>query len=587
MAYSKVFFHGAGNGIGDMMRTLDAAGIPFTIKSISNEGFIEEGLNLRKASGVLHNLIYRDPNPGGHVNDEPNYNLPPSEAALAHWNVVEASLPATVKNNRDAIWVEPVNEIDTHTHAEWLGQFCFYLARYAVSHGYRVLLAGFNAGQPDIGMWELYFRPFLELCAAFPDKIGVSLHEGKLGPMNVPAWDEQYYPWTVGRFEFLMEECDNMGIGHPTTFISEWAWSYNDVPSVEMMMRDVAWYSPLVSKYPTIHGVCLWNLDPGWGGATDKLPNLIPKITNYTLYVIHPDPVPPIPDKSLEEFIWDHSKETQAISLNPDAALQKAMMNDGRTPVGTEIWVTYDGERYAYMAGETVNNSKPRKVYMTKVPNWNSITGFTDPRKPSVPIPPIPLPPKVYVMPKYFYPPGVMKFGDIVILDNNWHGGAERQQLQEDAGKSYVTKNTSWERRVVDDKYIYLEMDTSPGAGQYYTTIGTWMPRYWSVGQVHKSVNTVKFFRKIDCAPITQYQSGNHLVFAEHYGSWKSPNDFVFSDVVRVEWVQDGRVDETYWYAAGIGLIRWLKYDGRQSNVVQHIPYGQQGNNEREKINCS
>ena len=76
---------------------------------------------------------------------------------------------------------------------------------------------------------------------------------------------------------------------------------------------------------------------------------------------------------SLESYLWDRSIETQAISLNPDAALQAAIFADGLVPVGTEMWVDYDDERYAYMAAEALTNPDSRRVYYAKVPNWDDV----------------------------------------------------------------------------------------------------------------------------------------------------------------------------------------------------------------------
>ena len=93
MAYNKVFFHGIGRGIGDMMVAIDAGGIPFAIKSIKNEGFVLDGVRLAKESGIRHSIIYRDPNPNGAANDHPDYGLSPAEAAGEHWARLKMSLP--------------------------------------------------------------------------------------------------------------------------------------------------------------------------------------------------------------------------------------------------------------------------------------------------------------------------------------------------------------------------------------------------------------------------------------------------------------------------------------------------------------
>lgn len=580
MAYNKVFFHGAGRGIGDMIRQVDAAGIPFTIKSISNEAWALEGLDVAKASGIKHHIIYRDPAPNGANDDHPNYSMPPDESARDHWDRVLRALPDGVKANRDAIWIEPVNEIDTHTRSQWLGDFSYEIASIAIADGYKVLLSGYNAGQPEPEMWERDFRPFLQLCADMPTKVGVSLHEGKLGDMRVPAWDSIYYPYLIGRFKFLHDACDKMQIRRPTIFISEWAWAYNDCPDYGLMLKDVEWYARLISQYPNIKGVCLWNLD-----TIPKMHDFIPILGNFTVNTTFPDPpAPPDPVESLEKFIWEHSLKTQCISLNASAALQSRIQRDGFHPVGTEVWVTYDGKSYAYQTGEKLDQSRPRRVYMAEVPQWNNIDYIENPDAPPPPQPP---PSETVDMWRYFVPQDGEKRGPIVILKNNWGEGDERQQLQVDSSKSFLTKNSQWERRRADSKNIYLEMDTSPGADRFYTSDGVWMPRKWAVASRHKAPTNVKFFSKSDCQQKNAYKQEHHLWFTDRFDSWTSWGGVMFRDVVQVQWVVgDSKVEETYWFAAGIGLVQWRNFSGKQSTAVKLIPIGNEKDNEKEIVRC-
>ncbi|PJF33527.1 MAG: hypothetical protein CUN57_01925, partial [Phototrophicales bacterium] len=63
-------------------------------------------------------------------------------------------------------------------------------------------------------------------------------------------------------------------------------------------------------------------------------------------------------------------------------------------------------------------------------------------------------------------------------------------------------------------------------------------------------------------------------------------NDIVFNNVVCIQWLVNGNVDETYYFAEGLGLIRWQKYDGKESWASELIKRGAQGDNEREVIPC-
>jgi PKD repeat protein len=63
LAHVKIGFHvavgGNQNGLGDWMRCLDAAGVPFFLKSADSAGQIWEAVQLKAASGVPHELVYR------------------------------------------------------------------------------------------------------------------------------------------------------------------------------------------------------------------------------------------------------------------------------------------------------------------------------------------------------------------------------------------------------------------------------------------------------------------------------------------------------------------------------------------------
>lgn len=298
MSRNKVFFHGVGTGIGDMVREMTANNIPVTVKAISNGGFAREVVDIAIQSGVKHNVIYRDPNPNGAPNDHPDWSLTPKEAAIKDWGRAMSVMPSELRDFKDHWWYERNNEMDTSTKGEWIGKYCYETGLLALRDGVKILMAGFNAGQPDIEEWELYFSDYLRLCSEHPDRIGVSIHEAKLGAdisMTTPPWDERLYPWLICRWEFLNEAADNLGLNRPTIFVSEYAWSYNDLPSSDIVMRDIAWVSEKVSHHDNIKGVCMWNLDhnPNWGVLPDKLAAMIPKVAQFTLDTVYTDNPPP------------------------------------------------------------------------------------------------------------------------------------------------------------------------------------------------------------------------------------------------------------------------------------------------------
>ncbi len=300
MAKNKVFFHGIGNGIGEMMRTVDAAGIPFVIKSIKNEGFVVEGVELARASGLPHTIVYRDPAPDGLPNDIPNLDVEPAVSAAAFWERVKNVLPAGVKDNRDLVWVEPTNEMSTnntdHPGAAWVGQWCLAMAILMNEDGYRAMLWGANGGQPgQLGEpadadWYNGFSPFLEYAGNNREIVAISLHEGilKVDYRTDPAWHPLNHPWIAGRYEFAINAADVQGFPRPTILLSEWAESNDDIPGFYKMVADIDWLSADIARYENVLGACLWDLD-----SIGTLTNFIPWITAYTLNTEHPDPQPP------------------------------------------------------------------------------------------------------------------------------------------------------------------------------------------------------------------------------------------------------------------------------------------------------
>jgi len=273
---------------------------------------------------------------------------------------------------------------------------------------------------------------------------------------------------------------------------------------------------------------------------------------------------------SLQDFLWSHSIETQALSLNPDAALQSAIFADGLTPVGTEIWVDYGDDTYAYMAAESLSEADLRRVYYAKVPEWDNIL-IVEGGDESID------------MGAYFTPTDRKK-SPVFILSNNWSGGSERVQLQMEGDHSFVVKNAQYEERFVGSDFIDMVVDTSPGGGKYYTIKdGHWLPRWWRVGDMFNRVETVTFFNKSDCQVTDRFTWSSTMRLDDHFDVWKSPSDLLIDDVVEISWLLNGSVIERYFYAAGLGLVKWIANDGRESFITAFDP-GE--DNVRERIDC-
>lgn len=381
--YMPIGFHlgsqGNPTGIGDYMRILDAAGIPFGMMSADHYGHCFEAATIARQSGVPHNIAYRIT-----TNDDLNalYPLDPEVAVGIHWQNLSASIPP--EYNKDLVWLILVNEPNKE-HADWLGRFGVAYANILLPLGYKFAMFGWSTGEPEVGNWE---EPgvikYLELCAQHPDRVAIALHEYSLDVNDI-----QYgYPYLVGRFMFLHDLCDDLHISRPTILISEWGWTYNDAPSPEQAMLDIAWAADLYSPYPNIKMVNTWYLGGGYGNIHNEVQPLIAPTTQFAL-TYQPPIIPLPPDETLEEHLWRVSEEAQCIHLYPDAALQKKLDELYKNITETEQRTTFEGVEYALQGGEGLYDGI-RVVAAAVVPEWHNVFIVSDPAM-SPPIPGSPL----------------------------------------------------------------------------------------------------------------------------------------------------------------------------------------------------
>jgi hypothetical protein len=178
MARAIIGFHysvgGNKNGIGDFMKKLNEAGIPFLMKGADDAGLCFEGQELGKRTGVNNWLIYRVSTagqPNGVAYDVPDYAKSPRDAAEEHWNKTVAKWPREL--DKAIVWMEPINEPRAklspgdiqwqNMHpTDWLGAFMVEYAKIANGNGYKVCGPSFNSGEPEVctsndyelpGMW--------------------------------------------------------------------------------------------------------------------------------------------------------------------------------------------------------------------------------------------------------------------------------------------------------------------------------------------------------------------------------------------------------------------------------------------------
>jgi len=279
LAFAKIGFHtgaGGGNteGLDDWMIELDAAGVPFFLKSVDDPHYLIQAQELAGTSGVSHTLVFRRSGPGY---DIPDYNLSPEEAARNHWEHHKAAFPPELDPSR--VWIETVNEVDKN-RTEWMGEFALETARLALEDGYRWAAFGWSSGEPEEEHWETpSMLEFLRLAAQHPDRLAVALHEYSYDREDVG----NIYPFLIGRFQFLFQVCDAYRIPRPTVLITEWGWEYQDVPLATQALQDIQWASWLYAAYPEVRGAAIWYLGPGYGGIADQAQLLIEPMRDYSL----------------------------------------------------------------------------------------------------------------------------------------------------------------------------------------------------------------------------------------------------------------------------------------------------------------
>ena len=281
LATVKIGFHvgvgGNSDGLEEWMRALDAAGVPFFLKSVDNAQPILLGQELMKASGVPHVLVFRKRAGDAYDWDVPNYDLPPEQAAEIHWQMHRDSFPPEL--DPSLVWLETINEVDRN-RSEWLAQFAMATANMAIRDGFNWAAFGWSSGEPEPEQWQgPKMLEFLRFAGSNPDRVAIALHEYSYLRDDIA----DAYPYKVGRFQELIRIVDSYGIPRPTILITEWGWTYQEVPSRKDAIEDIAWASRLYAPFPSVKGAAIWYLGSGFGRIADRAQKLIEPVTEYTL----------------------------------------------------------------------------------------------------------------------------------------------------------------------------------------------------------------------------------------------------------------------------------------------------------------
>ena len=253
LAYNKIGFHVTfledRQELDPYMQRLDAEGVPFFLKSVDNAEPVYKAQELMKVSGVPHILVYRST-----MYDVPNYDMDPILAAETYWELEKAIWPPEL--DPGLVWLETMNELDKN-RSEWLAQFSLRTAELALRDGYKWAAFGWSSGEPEPEQWESpAMLELLRLISENPDQLAIALHEYSYLAEDIG----HEFPHKIGRFLDLFAVADKHGIPRPTVLITEWGWTYDNIPPEPNAMEDVTWAARLYGAYPQVLGAAIWNL---------------------------------------------------------------------------------------------------------------------------------------------------------------------------------------------------------------------------------------------------------------------------------------------------------------------------------------
>ena len=280
--FFKIGFHvgpdGDERGLGEWMRRLDEARVPFFLKSVDSAGQLYEAQQLVLASGVPHVLVYRRSQGAFEL---PDYGLDPVTAAREHWARHVGAFPPEL--DPSLVWMETINEVD-RSRAAWLGLFAAETARLAIRDQRKWAAFGWSSGEPEMVDWtSAGMVEFLRLAADYPELLAVALHEYSYVTDSL----EREYPFLVGRFQQLFAVCDQLGIGRPTVLVTEFGWSYREVARPEVALAQLARVAQLYGSYPEVKGAAIWYLGSGFGEVDQGTRLLLEPVTGVALQTVY------------------------------------------------------------------------------------------------------------------------------------------------------------------------------------------------------------------------------------------------------------------------------------------------------------
>ena len=290
MTHSKIGFHvgptGNQNGLGDWMRRINDAGLPFGLKSTDAYGPLYEAVEVGRERNVKNWLCFRMTGGGnsGVTRDTPRYEAAPSEDAPKLCRQVIENLPPEFDKS---VWLEIINEPRAKVQGEdkmyqdmnacdYLGEWCLAAAKFLNAQGYKFTGPSFNSNEPGFTLEDAvqqYSKPgmlkYLRYCAENSAMAALAVHEycWSFSPLKT-------YPERWGRFEAAIAAADLHGI--PRTFpifVTEFGFHATDAPQGPAAYRHLDARNKMLARWPQVKFDAAWTLLEWQGSGIDHKVN--------------------------------------------------------------------------------------------------------------------------------------------------------------------------------------------------------------------------------------------------------------------------------------------------------------------------
>ena len=279
---------------------------------------------------------------------------------------------------------EIVNEPDPPTVNGWRNmglvmKECIKLGRQRVP-GLAWAIGSFNAGTPEWNEMVAFLDSGVLDGARQAGDVVLAVHEGVLDP-NAPI--DQGHNGLIpgapqippgggalfGRVAYLALAAGSDMV--PVVVSEGYLQAYGNSAEIQ---RRAAWVDNLYSGLWYMVAVLPFTHSPTAPWQHQNYTGAYPDILNYMATVRQRQNAPPAqrqPAETVEAFIWRQSNERDTI--NPQAALQRAIFQAGYVPYSTEFWQEApDGATYAIQTAFRWDTNQ-RAVAFVKVPEWGNV----------------------------------------------------------------------------------------------------------------------------------------------------------------------------------------------------------------------